>query len=137
MKNKLIEQKAPFAHVLLLPVYILASILYLAWRIDTSYMWHTWYVYVFLSAEFYSILMTVLYLITSRRIMYPVWVPPLENKTVDVMIPTLNEPEHIVKMTAVGASYIKGVRHVFILDDGNRQNIREMAANRCEIFSSK
>ncbi len=108
-------------------VYILVSVLYLIFRIEVSRAWVAWYTYPVLILETYSIINMFLFLISSCRILHPVWKAPLKNKTVDALIPTLNEPEYIVKMTAIGALHIKGIRHVYILDDGNRNNIREMA----------
>jgi cellulose synthase/poly-beta-1,6-N-acetylglucosamine synthase-like glycosyltransferase len=127
MENEFKEDTTFIGKKYLILVYILISVLYLIWRIEVSRAWVAWYTYPVLILETYSIINTFLFLISSCRILHPVWKTPLKNKTVDALIPTLNEPEYIVKMTAIGALHIKGIRHVYILDDGNRNNIREMA----------
>lgn len=128
MENKFKLRKTSFFHHLLLPLYILASVLYLIWRFNVSNIWNTWYAYPLLVFETYSVILTLLYFITSKKIMYPVWVPPLKNKTVDVLIPTFNEPDYVIKATAIGALNIDGVRNVIVLDDGNRSEIKYMVS---------
>ena|GEM_PF-4602614 len=110
----------------LLPIYIVVGLSYLAWRIHNFTQWHIWYAPLLLAAEIYGILFTFTYLLVSRKTMQPVWWPPIPDASVDVFITTYNEPENIVKMTTVGALNIRGIRHVFVLDDGNRKSIRRM-----------
>jgi len=126
MPNKFNEEKTSLIFNYLLPAYILVCIFYLLWRFEIASTWHTWYAWPLVLSEAYSAIISVLYLITARRIMHPIWVPPLQDRTVDVFIPTLNEPEHIIKMTVIGALNICGVRNVYVLDDGKRENIKEM-----------
>ncbi|MFS8159155.1 MAG: hypothetical protein ACMG6E_02880, partial [Candidatus Roizmanbacteria bacterium] len=58
---------------------------------------------ILLLMDTYLIVTTIVFLVTSRRIYRPVYVPPLSNVTVDAFIPTYNEPLEIVEMTALGA----------------------------------
>ena len=111
----------------LFPVYVLISISYLIWRVHIARHWNTWYAYPLIIAEAYSISITVLYLITAIKIEYPVWLPPLKHKKVDIFIPTYNEPLEVIKMTALGAVAVRGVNKVFILDDGNRKKVKILA----------
>lgn len=55
--------------------------------------------------------------------------PPLVRMpTVDVFIPTYNEPEEIVRRTVIGALGIDyPAKRVFVLDDGKREQIRRLA----------
>ena len=112
---------------LLLPAYIVLAVGYIAWRFSTVPTWNVWYAYLLLFAETYSIVFTILYLITSRKMLQPVKQPPLEGAVVDIFITTYNEPEEIIKMTALGALNVRGRRDVYILDDGNRPEVRKLA----------
>ncbi|MDB5182602.1 MAG: hypothetical protein JWO47_386 [Candidatus Saccharibacteria bacterium] len=109
-----------------LPLYLLMATSYLVWRFTTVSSWHVWYSYVLLSAELYSIAFTISFIFTTRRILDPVWQPPIKGATVDIFITTYNEPEEIVKMTLLGALNVYGVRNVYVLNDGNRENIRKL-----------
>jgi len=111
----------------LLPMYLLLAAAYVFWRFTTVSQWHVWYSYLLLSAEIYSIVFTISHIFTSRRILEPVWQPPIKGATVDIFITTYNEPEEIVKMTMLGALKVRGVRYVYILNDGNRENIKKLA----------
>ena len=110
----------------ILPLYVLMATSYVVWRFMTVSQWHVWYSYLLLSAEIYSIIFTISHIITSRRILEPVWQPPIKGAVVDIFITTYNEPEEIVKMTLLGALKVRGVRDVFILDDGNRPAIKKL-----------
>jgi cellulose synthase (UDP-forming) len=89
---------------------------------------------VLLSAEAYTILIMVLgYVQTSYPLHRPpVPLPPDEDEWphVDVLIPTYNEPLALVRYTALAAiniDYPPDKLHVYILDDGSRENFRVFA----------
>ncbi len=52
------------------------------------------------------------------------------NPTVDILIPTYNEPDFIVKRTIMGCQAINYERkQVYVLDDTRRQSIKQLAAD--------
>ncbi|MBA2452708.1 MAG: glycosyltransferase [Chloroflexia bacterium] len=122
-----VEEPASWWITPLLPLYVLLAIPYIVWRVEISISQHLWYTVPLFIVEMFSLLTTVLHLILTRRLLHPVWLPPLEDRTVDAFIPTYNESSDIVEMTAIGALQIEGVRNVFILDDGSRAHIHELA----------
>jgi cellulose synthase (UDP-forming) len=89
---------------------------------------------VLLSAEIYTVCIMILgYMQTSQRLQRrPV---PLPTDVamwphVDVLIPTYNEPLSLVRYTALAAiniDYPPEKLHVYILDDGTREEFREFA----------
>ncbi|WP_245536188.1 UDP-forming cellulose synthase catalytic subunit [Terriglobus roseus] len=90
---------------------------------------------VLLSAEVYTVAIMVLgYMQTSQRLQRrPVPLPADEAlwPHVDVLIPTYNEPLSLVRYTALAAiniDYPPEKLHVYILDDGTRQEFRDFAA---------
>jgi cellulose synthase (UDP-forming) len=87
-----------------------------------------------LSAEAYTTLIMVL---GYMQTMYPLHRPPLRLPDderlwpeVDVLIPTYNEPLSLVRYTALAANaidYPPEKLHVYILDDGSRDEFRDFA----------
>jgi len=89
---------------------------------------------ILLSAEAYTILIMVLgFMQTSSPLRRrPIALPEDANlwPHVDVLIPTYNEPLSLVRYTALAAvniDYPPEKLHVYILDDGTREDFREFA----------
>jgi len=135
-KNKLVVQQTPFYLNILFIIYILFAGFYLSYLIFIL-NWHFYWTPLLIIAETYSLLITFLFLLSSRVFAFPIWQKPLEGKTVDVLIPTLNEPEEIVAMTTIGALHIKGVNNVYILDDGNRDHIAKLAKDLGAVYLAR
>ena len=95
----------------------------------------TIFVLLMLAAEFYAFTMLILgYFQTLHPLgRQPVPLPgdSLTWPSVDVFIPTYNEPLTVVRATVLGAlamDYPAGKMRVALLDDGNREEFREFAA---------
>lgn len=115
---------------------VVASLRYMYWRLTSSLGFDDWINIVFgyglVLAELYALAVLLFgYLQTAwplQRKPYPL---PSENSTwptVDVFIPTYNEPLDIVKLTAFAAQAIdwpKDKLRVYVLDDGRRDEFRE------------
>lgn len=127
MENQLLEKKRSLAQRSAFPVYMLVAIPYIVWRIRTTLLWGEWYFWFLLACEVLSVAFTLMYLGTARRMSVPVFKPGKSDLVVDVFIPTYNEPEEVVKMTVIGALHVRGIRKVYLLDDGSRLNMRAMA----------
>jgi cellulose synthase (UDP-forming) len=95
----------------------------------TTIEWGSWFFLPLVLSEAFSVVVTLLYFGTARRIAVPIFRPAVPGQTVDVFIPTYNEPEEVVKMTVIAALHVRGIRKVFVLDDGCRLNIRAMATS--------
>lgn len=109
----------------LLVVYLVVQTFYLVWRISIV-NWDVWYGPFVLGLELYNALMTTLFLWITRQISRPIYRPTKLAKTVDAFIPTYNEPLSILGPTVQAALGIRGIRNVFVLDDGNRPEVGEM-----------
>jgi len=79
MENEFKEDTTFIGKKYLILVYILISVLYLIWRIEVSRAWVAWYTYPVLILETYGIINTFLFLISSCRILHPVWKTPLKT----------------------------------------------------------
>ena len=83
-----------------------------------------------LAAETYGVLILFLGYFQSLEAPSRAPAPRRETWTVDVLIPTYNEPEPIVRRTVIGALAMAYARkRVFVLDDARRPEIEAMTAS--------
>ncbi len=102
---------------------------YVAWRWLFSVNWSYWWIAVpLVLAETFSLIDSMLFgfgLLRLRERGQPPETP--EGLTVDVFITTYNEPLELVERTAVAANAITYPHRTWILDDGNREEMRALA----------
>ncbi|MBF4162155.1 glycosyltransferase family 2 protein [Nocardioides acrostichi] len=102
---------------------------YVGWRWLASVNWSAWWIAVpLVIAETYSLVDSLLFGLGMWRLRErgePPRAP--EGHTVDVFITTYNEPLDLVMTTARAAQAIRYPHRTWILDDGNRTELRESA----------
>lgn len=102
---------------------------YVVWRWLFSVHWDAWWIAVpLVLAETYSLVDSLLFGLTMWRLKErgePPAAPP--GRTVDVLIATYNEPLDLVMATARAAQRISYPHETWILDDGNRAELRALA----------
>ena len=106
----------------------LASLRYFVWRItDTMNPAVVWFFYLFLAAELIGAGEVLLFYLTTwrRRIHFPE--PALPNRTVDLFIPTYNEPVALLRDTVVCAVSVRYPHTTWLLDDGSRPEVKALA----------
>nr|WP_271412189.1 UDP-forming cellulose synthase catalytic subunit [Pseudomonas sp. Q1-7] len=119
---------------------VIASLRYMYWRLTSSLGFDDPLDMVFgyglVLAEFYALLVLLLgYLQTAwplQRRPYPLPADRSLWPTVDLYIPTYNEPLDIIKLTAFAAQAIdwpKDRLKVYVLDDGRREEFRAFCAS--------
>ena len=130
---------------LLMVVSVFSTLRYGYWRVVQTWegvtsaghmhRWDTIFVLLLLGAEFFAFSTLILgYFQTLRplkREPLPLNGYPKDWPTVDVLIPTYNEPLHVVQGTVVAAmrmDYPPGKMRVLLLDDGRRTEFRDFAA---------
>jgi cellulose synthase (UDP-forming) len=119
--------------MLVLRVIALLSIIlgvnYIAWRWLDSLNWSAWWIAIpLVVAETYSLIDVCLFGMTMWRARgRPVPPPPDPAATVDVFITTYNEPIELVMTTALAAQRIRFPHETWILDDGDRAEMRDAA----------
>lgn len=115
---------------------VIASLRYMYWRLTSSLGFENLidmlFGYGLVLAELYALLVLLLgYLQTAwplQRKPYPLPADTRLWPSVDVYIPTYNEPLDIIKLTAFAAQAIdwpKDKLNVYVLDDGRRAEFRE------------
>ncbi|MCP3423594.1 glycosyltransferase family 2 protein [Nocardioides pinisoli] len=103
--------------------------LYVGWRWLFSVNWVNWWIAVpLVLAETYSLVDSYLFGLTMwRRKERGEAPPPPEGATVDVLITTYNEPVEMVAATAEASERIVHPHTTWILDDGDRPEMRAAA----------
>jgi cellulose synthase (UDP-forming) len=125
--------------LLLIVLSVAISTRYLWWRIAYTLNWDRsldllWGM-LLIAAEIYTWLILLLgYIQSSWPLKRPPFPMPADTKTwphVDVYIPTYNEPMSVVKPTvyaAMGLDWPHDKLHIYLLDDGRREEFRDFAA---------
>lgn len=113
-------------------VVLLTAVLgtnYVVWRWLFSVNWGAWWIGVpLVLAETYSLIDSLLFGLAMWRLKDRGEPPPAPpGLTVDVLIATYNEPIELVMDTARAARDITYPHHTWILDDGNRPEMRAAA----------
>ncbi len=131
--------------ILLMTISVFSTLRYGYWRVIQTWegitsaghmrRWDTAYVVLLLVAEFFAFSTLILgYFQTLRplkRPPLPLDGDPAHWPTVDVLVPTYNEPLHVVRATVIAAmamEYPRGKMRVLLLDDGRREEFRDFAA---------
>jgi cellulose synthase (UDP-forming) len=107
--------------------FIVCSIWYLSWRATTlnpDAYFFSWMVY---GAELFGFLSVLLHLFMIWRLSDRQSPPVLTGKMVDVFIPTINEPEALVRQTLLAALHLDYPHETWLLDDGNRPEMGQLA----------
>jgi cellulose synthase (UDP-forming) len=127
----------PFVRHALALLGMLAMVPYFYWRIFyTVNPAALWFFYLFLFAEGLNLLESILFYATTWKASTRVVQPPLRGRTVDVFVPTYNESAMLLRDTLVCALAIRYPHRTWVLDDGDRPEIRELADELgCEYLS--
>ena len=104
------------------------SIRYFYWRAHaTTTSSAKWFFYLFLVAEILNFLETCLFYFGTWKRTHHSARPIIPNRTVDVFIATYNEPVSLLRDTVVCALGMRYPHKTYLLDDGNRAEVRALA----------
>ena len=108
-------------------VSIVLSIRYFVWRCGYTLNYDAlWFSLPLLLAELHGFLVASLYFFMVWNPTVRKSLPPLKNRTVDVMVPTYNESVDILRMTLLGCNDITYPHTTYVLDDGNRPEVKQL-----------
>jgi cellulose synthase (UDP-forming) len=140
---KSVHRQHRLVRLLIAILFVVVNIRYLDWRytqtlptfdfsLESIWM-HTFYLFEALSAFLLNWHFFVLVAPTNRSEEADQWEKILRGQkdlpSVDILIPTYNEPDHILAETIMAAKSVDYPNYtVWVLDDGNRDWLQEMAA---------
>ncbi|HSF48336.1 MAG TPA: glycosyltransferase family 2 protein [Burkholderiales bacterium] len=115
------------ARLFVIGLYLAVALWYLTWRLTTFNPDALVFSLTLYAAELYGFAATLLHIFMTWRLTE--WNPPAPRSglSVDVFIPTLNEPIEIVRRTALAATHMNYPHRTWLLDDGNRPAMRKLA----------
>jgi cellulose synthase (UDP-forming) len=112
-------------------VIILAMVVsfrYFAWRITaTMNPAAAWFFYLFLAAELVGFGEVALCYLTTWKQRHHHPPPARPGRSVDVFVPTYNEPPELLRDTLICAVGIRYPHTTWVLDDGNRPEVKALA----------
>lgn len=108
-------------------LYIVAALTYLTWRTTAFNPDAPVFSSLFYAAEVYGFLMSLLIIWMSWRLKERSVVEAERGLSVDVFVTVYNEPIDIVRRTLLGATHIEYPHQTWLLDDGNRSEMRALA----------
>lgn len=108
-------------------LYHISAVYYLYWRFTYSINSSDWFFFPLLFCELFSITMTSIFLICTRSELDTSATIKKTNYSVDILIPTYNEPIDIVEKTMQAAAEVRGVQTIFLLDDGKRSELKTLS----------
>jgi len=132
-------QAKRLSEVGILAVTVIAAVYtlyYLIWRLSTinpdaiAFSWLLWL------AEAYGLMVFVLHAFMTWRLIYPSAPKPDRKFTVDVFIPTYNEPVDVLRATLAGCAEVRYPHQTYVLDDGEREEVRKLTSDfKCVYIS--
>lgn len=107
----------------------ISGVNYITWRWLASVNWEAWWIAVpLVLAETYSLIDSLIFALGAWKLRERHAAPPITRPvTVDVLVTTYNEPLDLVMRTARAALAIRHPHETWILDDGDRAELRELA----------
>ena len=107
---------------------VILGVNYVVWRWMESINWDAWWIAVpLVVAETYSLIDTIFFATTMWRARERQGPQSPPSGSVDVFITTYNEPVELVRKTAQAAKAITYPHETWILDDGDRADMRAAA----------
>ncbi len=115
------------ARQMVVVLFIAVGVWYLTWRLGTFNTAHPVFSRLLYGAEVFGFVTALLNVFMTWRLSERHAPPPAEGLKVDVFIPTYNEDVEMVRRTALAARVMEYPHQTWILDDGDRPAMREMA----------
>lgn len=107
--------------------FIVAAVWYLAWRPSVFNPDAMVFSVIVYAAELFGFVAAMLHLFVTWRLPIHTPVPAPAGLSVDVFVTTLDEPIEVVRRTLLAARGIKYPHQTWLLDDGQRPDMRAMA----------
>src|SRR5258708_27359215 len=120
--------KLAFARLLVV-LSVPFSLRYFYWRAgSTMNPAARWFFYLFLAVELLNFLEALLFYFTTWKPAHHAKPDRLPGRTVDILVATYDEPVHLLRETLVCAVSVQYPHKTYVLDDGNRPEVRALSA---------
>jgi cellulose synthase (UDP-forming) len=113
---------------ILVAAYILSGIIYFIWRSGTFNPEAMGLSLALYAAELFGFVNGLCYVMMTFRMSIREAPPALSGVSVDVFVPTYDESAELVRRTLLAAKNIQYPHVTWLLDDGNRDEMRKLAA---------
>ncbi|WP_146432440.1 tetratricopeptide repeat-containing glycosyltransferase [Blastopirellula retiformator] len=128
---------SPGLRQLMIVLAVISATTYLAYRVLYTINFESTYAIIasvmLLGAEFWGVFLMYLYFMQVWRQIDPEPIPPLENRSVDVFLPTYNEDVQLLQGSINALNQLDYPHTTYVLDDGHRPAVdklcREMGVN--------
>ena len=107
-------------------VLTLAIISYLVWRLTIFSPDHLIFSAIFYLAEFTILTITLSSIYTLWNLGDRKLPEPFPDQSVDILLPVYSEPIEMLRVTAMAAKAVRYPHETFVLDDGKRDEIRDL-----------
>ena len=111
----------------LLVLSCLTAAVYFQWRLGVMNPAFPAYSWIVLAAELAGFVRALLFFLSAVRITHHLAPPAPQNVSVDVFIPTYDEPTDLVRRTVLAALAIRYPHETWLLDDGQRAEMRDLS----------
>jgi len=131
------EDLAPSQKIVVF-LYVFVAIWYLGWRLGTFNHDALGFSLLLYLAELYGALTAALHLFMVWRLRNRKVPVAQEGLTVDVFVPTYNEPTELVRRSVMAVQHMDYPHQTWLLDDGDRDEMRKLAAElNCRYLARK
>src|SRR5512139_57497 len=121
------NRRIEFMRRVIAVVAMIVTTYYLYWRYTETFnskaLVFSWSLFV---AECFGFLSTILFYFTVWKPRQRNALPPLAGRTVDVFIPTKDEPLAVLRTTLLACNDLKYPHSTLVLDDGNRPEVKAL-----------
>jgi len=128
MANKTVSYeslKTPQQYIIFLLLITAAA--YLTWRLGTLNPEAKVFSWILYGAEVYGVITSLLHFFMTWRLTNRSPMAAEKGLSVDIFIPTFNEPVELVRRTLLAATHVDYPHQTWLLDDGNRPEMAQLA----------
>ncbi len=108
-------------------IAMIVTMYYLYWRVTETFnpnaLFFSWALY---GAEVFGAVTTFLFYFVVWKPLVRTALPPLPNRSVDILIPTKSESIHMLRKTLLACNDLKYTHRTLVLDDGNRSEVKAL-----------
>jgi cellulose synthase (UDP-forming) len=127
MKSKITYQTLEPARKTVVLIFLFVAAWYLTWRLGTFNKQALIFSWLLYCAELYGFITTLMHIFMTWRLTVREAPSPREGLSVDVFVPTINEPVALLRKTLLAVMRMEYPHETWLLDDGRRPEVDALA----------